>query len=194
MPRNALAGSRLTREGAPAIPFSLFGRPGSVSRLVKILVSDGRCSTASMLIHHAGPQLGSVAGVRDWPGQSATAPSMRIPDCGESNPSFSRLWTTAAFRRPTALRYLKSASGPGENVWRKWPVLPNRNYPRHLANTSAVENALVACFDTTAAQLEYFAFTAIRRLEGWLRFLDLIWTLRVVPLGTALERSEASNQ
>jgi hypothetical protein len=37
------------------------------------------------------------AGVRDWPGQSAPAPRMRIPDCGESNRSLQRLRTTAAF-------------------------------------------------------------------------------------------------
>ena len=36
----------------------------------------GGAPTATMLIRYAELQLGTVAGVRDWPGQSALAPPM----------------------------------------------------------------------------------------------------------------------
>src|SRR3954451_24862410 len=52
-----------------------------------------------MLIRHAEQQLGTVAGVRDGPGESAPAPPMRIPNRGESNSSFPCPWTSAAFGR-----------------------------------------------------------------------------------------------
>ena len=52
--------------------------------MAKILVRAVRCCTATMLIRHAEQQLGTLACVRDGPGQSAPAPPMRIPDCGES--------------------------------------------------------------------------------------------------------------
>jgi hypothetical protein len=75
-----------------------------------------------MLIRHAEEQLDAVAGVRDWPGQSAPAPPVRIllrriesfaptspDDCG--------------FRTPNGLRSPKSASGSGGRVSRRWLVL-----------------------------------------------------------------------
>ena len=50
---------------------------GRYARLAKNLVRGGRCSTATMLIRHEEQQLGTVAGVRDWLGQSAPAPPIR---------------------------------------------------------------------------------------------------------------------
>ncbi len=58
-----------------------------------------RYCPATILIPHAEQQLGTVAGVRDWPGQSAHSSPMRISDGGESNPPLPRLWSTAAFGR-----------------------------------------------------------------------------------------------
>src|SRR4051794_2617272 len=39
-----------------------------------------RCCPATILIQHAEQQLGAVACVRDWLGESTPSPPMRIPD------------------------------------------------------------------------------------------------------------------
>src|SRR5262245_29024685 len=99
--------------GGESVSISEVAKTLLESRLVKILVRDGRCSTATMLIHHAELQLarllavrpkpeqpvnqkpammdgsherqsmGSSAGVCHGAGQSGTASAERIPRCGE---------------------------------------------------------------------------------------------------------------
>jgi hypothetical protein len=86
---------------------------------------------------------------------------MRIPDCGESNPSLSRLRTTAAFRR-RACTLAETGKRLGRKcltdvaclakpetilAWCRRLIARKFDGSKHR---STVENALVACFDITA--------------------------------------------
>src|SRR6516225_8423813 len=78
-----------------ALPLLEYPTPERLlSRLVKIPVAHSG-NPGTMLIHNARQQMGMTIGAHHRPGKPAPAPSVRIPDRGESNPPLPRSRTAA---------------------------------------------------------------------------------------------------